>query len=478
MKEIHRLVDSHDATDLAALIKAGEIQASELLEVCIERVEKVNPELNAVAEKLYDSARHTTPEEGPFSGIPTMIKDLFAPLKEARSTNGSLALGEARLGIDDSTVGRLRAAGCNFIGTTTSPEFGASYSTESQRFGATRNPWNTAHSAGGSSGGSAALVAARAIPFAHGNDGGGSIRVPASCCGIFGLKPSRGRVPSGPLAGEGWGGMGAAHALTLSVRDSAALLDAVAGEDLGAPYAAPTQAVSFVDQLKQPVRPLRIALVEQIAPYSSSPEALKAVRATAALCESLGHNVTPAQLPIDLSAFLNSAFNVIGASTRSYLDLVGQMRGTPVTDPELEVNTRIILREKGGISAVDYVRSIEMFHTLGRVMANFMLDYDVILTPTLTREPPLIGDLVMKDENASLEEFIHLSHSYSPFTALYNATGQPAMSVPLHWTPEGLPLGSHFAGRFADEATLFVLALQLEQARPWAQKIPTVNACL
>ncbi len=477
MKDIHHLVDSLDATDLAALIKAGEIQASELLEVCIERVEKVNPRLNAVAEKLYDSARSAPVQEGPFSGVPTMVKDLFAPLQEARSTNGSLALGEARPGFDDSTVSRLRASGCRFIGTTTSPEFGTCYSTESQRFGATLNPWNTARSAGGSSGGSAALVAARAIPFAHGNDGGGSLRVPASCCGIFGLKPSRGRVPSGPMVGEGWGGMGTTHALTVSVRDSAALLDVVSGEDLGAPYAAPTQVVSFVDQLKQPVRPLRIALIEEFSPYPSSAEAVNAVRSTAALCESLGHTVTTAQLPVDLEAFLNSAFNVIGASTRSYLDLVGQLRGSPVTDAELEVATRIILREKGGISGVEYVKSIEMFHAFGRAMANFMLDYDVILTPTLTREPPLIGELVMQNENASLEDFIQLSHSYSPFTALFNATGQPAMSVPLYWTSDGLPLGSHFVGRFADEATLFALAQQLELARPWAQAQPEVNAC-
>ncbi|WP_437882229.1 amidase [Pseudomonas sp. LRF_L74] len=476
MHDIHSLIDRHDATGLAGLVSSGEISRHELLEASIARLESVEPRLNAVAEKLYDSARAAPPIDGAFAGVPTLIKDLFSPLAEARMSNGSLALGEARPGLDDAVVGRLREAGCQFIGTTTSPEFGTSYTTESSRFGATRNPWDTERSAGGSSGGAAALVAARVVPFAHGNDGGGSLRVPASCCGVFGLKPSRGRMPSGPLVGEGWAGMGTPHAITLSVRDSAALLDITAGADLGAPYAAPWQDEPFVDSLHRPHRPLRIALVEHLAPWTSGPEALAAVRHTARLCETLGHQVEYASLPVEPLAFLDQVFDVIGASTRSYLDLLGEMRGLPVADEELEPRTRVILREKGGVSGARYASAVAGIHALGRTLARFLLDYDLVLTPTLTREPPLIGSLDAFDERLDLATLVEHFHSYSPFTALFNASGQPAMSVPLYWTAGGLPIGSHFAARFAEESTLLALAAQLEALQPWAGHVPAVSA--
>ncbi|MBV1789942.1 amidase [Marinobacterium sp. D7] len=478
MQNIQAQIDRSDATDLARLVRAGEVQPHELLEATIERLEQVNPALNAVAEKLYDQARQQTPVEGPFFGVPTLTKDLFAPLAEARMANGSLALGEARPGLDDELVGRWRRAGFVFVGTSTSPEFGTSYTTESTRFGATRNPWNTERSAGGSSGGAAALVASRVVPIAHGNDGGGSLRVPASCCGVFGFKPSRGLMPNGPLVGEGWGGMGTGHAISLSVRDSAALLDVTAGADLGAPYAAPSRPGSYVEAMQRPLKPLRIALVEQMAPWPSSPEALAAVRHAAKLCENLGHQVSPVTLPVDLPQFFAMAFDIIGPNTRNYVELLGAMRGAPVTEEELEPRTRIYLREKGDIGAVQYVQAIEGIHALGRTFANFMRDYDLILTPTLTREPPLIGTLDVVDDKADMGTLIECFHSYSPYTALFNATGQPAMSVPLYWSASGLPIGAHFAGRFGEESTLLALAHQLEQAQPWAQRRPPVNACM
>lgn len=479
MKDIQDLLSNSDGVQLAEYVRNKEVQPSELLEATIARVEKVNPALNAIAEKIYDQAREQLNDinlRGPLAGVPTFIKDLFAPTKDTRMTNGSLALGEARPGLDDSLVARLRSAGVVFLGTSTSPEFGISYSTESTRFGATRNPWNLDVSAGGSSGGAAALVASRAVPFAHGNDGGGSIRVPASACGVFGLKPTRGRMPSGPLIGEGWGGMGIAHALTLSVRDSAALLDITSGEDAGAPYASPAKSESFIDSLKTPVRALKIALVEDAGPWALSEEALASVRHAAALCEKLGHTVEMAKLPVDYLAFFDSAFNVIGPSTKSYLELLGQMRGAPVQNDELEAVTRIILRERGDVSALEYLRSIEGYHALGRKMADFLQDFDVILTPTLTRLPPKIGELHVTDDSQTMEEFIQISHGYCPFTGIFNATGQPAMSVPLYWSETGLPLGAHFAGRFGDEATLLQLASQLEAAQPWRNKVPSVNA--
>lgn len=476
MQDIQSLMDREDATGLANLVKAREVSHSELLEAAIARLELVEPQLNAVAEKLYDTARKAPTFDGPFAGVPTLIKDLFSPLTEARMTSGSIALGEARPGLDDAVVSRLRTAGCQFIGTSTSPEFGTSYTTESTRFGATRNPWDTTRSAGGSSGGAAALVAARVVPFAHGNDGGGSLRVPASCCGVFGLKPSRGRMPSGPLVGEGWAGMGTPHAITLSVRDSAALLDVTGGADLGAPYAAPHQSIPFVDCLTRRPTRLRIAVIEHLAPWTSSAEALAAVRHTAQLCQELGHQVKQTTLPVNPLPVLDAMFDIIGASTRSYVDMLGKLRTQPVADEELEPRTRIILRERGAVSGARYADGVASLHALGRDLARFLCDYDLILTPTLTREPPRIGTLDAFDDRLDLATLIEHFHSYSPFTSLFNASGQPAMSVPLYWSPKGLPIGSHFAARFGEEGTLLALAAQLEEAQPWRGRVPVVNA--
>ncbi|MDR6959931.1 amidase [Pseudomonas brassicacearum] len=481
MQDIHHLMDNEDATGLAEWVRRGEVQPGELLEAAIERLERVEPQINAVAERLYESARETARTaqvgQGLLAGVPTLIKDLFSPVNGAAMTNGSRSLGDVRADFESEVVTRLRRAGCQVMGTSTSPEFGTSYSTESSRFGATRNPWSTDHSAGGSSGGAAALVAARVVPFAHGNDGGGSLRVPASCCGVFGLKPSRGLLPSGPMMGEGWAGMGTPHAITLSVRDSAALLDATAGMDLGAPYAAPVQSQPYVTAVLQDPKPLRIALVEQLGPWPTSPQSLEAVRQAARLCESLGHRVEPASLPVVLPAFLDQVFTIIGASTHHYVDLLGQMRGVAVQAEELEVRTRIILRDKGNVSGAQYAAAVEWVHALGRQLALFMQDYDLVLTPVLTREPVPIGELDIQDVCMSLDQLLERYHGYSPFTAVFNASGQPAMSVPLSWSSNGLPMGAHFAGRFGEESTLLALAAQLERAQPWRGRVPPVNAC-
>ncbi|UUQ65544.1 amidase family protein [Pseudomonas fuscovaginae UPB0736] len=478
---IQDLLDIEDGMGLAEWVRRGDVQPGELLEAVIDRIERVEPQLNAVSERLYDSARQTAAAlprgGGVFAGVPTLMKDLFSPINGAAMTNGSRALGECRADFDAEIVSRYRRAGCLILGSSTSPEFGTSFSTESNRFGATHNPWNIAHSAGGSSGGAAALVAARVVPFAHGNDGGGSLRVPASCCGVFGFKPSRGLLPSGPMVGEGWAGMGTPHAITLSVRDSAALLDATAGIDLGAPYAAPLQSQPYVSALQADPRPLRIALVEQLGPWPTSRESVEAVRQAARLCESLGHHIEPVTLPVALPTFLDQVFTIIGASTRHYVDVLGQMRGSVVQPEELEARTRIVLRNKGDVSGAQYAGAVEWIHALGRQMAVFMQDYDLILTPTLAREPAVIGELDLQDDRMSLDELIERFHSYSPFTTVFNASGQPAMSVPLYWSAAGLPMGAHFAGRFGEESTLFALAAQLERSQPWRGRIPPINAC-
>lgn len=471
---------AHDGVALAKLIRQGEISPAELLDVTIRRVERVNPQLNALSEPLYEQARVAVRElpaepASMLAGVPTLVKDLFMPVQGALMQNGSLLCEGHPAPFEGEFVARMKRAGMVIAGTTTSPEFGTSYSTESRLSGATCNPWNESHIAGGSSGGSAALVASRALPFAHANDGGGSIRVPASCCGVFGLKPTRGRTPIGPLVGEGWAGMGINLGVSVSVRDSAALLDCVAGADLGAPYAAPHQPSPFLSAVDQLPRRLRIALVEQVDPWSTSAECLAAVRHTAQLCESLGHIVEPARLPLDSLDFYDKVFTIIGAQTRSFLNLLQSHSGRPVAEECLEARTRIVLREKGHVSGAEYAASVDWIHALSRRMAGLFTGFDLVLTPTLAKPPLPMGAFDVSDSD-TLATHIELCHSFSPFTALFNATGQPAMSVPLYWSEAGLPIGSQFAAPFGDEATLFSLAAQLEQVQPWAARVPPVNA--
>ncbi len=487
MQNLASTVPWRDGLDLAEQIREGAVTPLEALDDTIARLERVNPTLNAIVEPLFETARETarrrttesgpsgTIGSGPFAGVPTFIKDLFMPVAGARMTNGSRLCERATGPLDAELIRRLREAGVVIAGTTTSPEFGTSYSTESQLFGATRNPWSPGHTAGGSSGGAAALVAARVVPFAHGNDGGGSLRVPASCCGVFGLKPTRGRVPIGPLVGEGWAGMGINHAITLSVRDSAALLDATAGNSPGDPYAAPAQNGRFLDAVSRPPKSLRIGVVRSLAPWPTHPDCLAAVDHTVRLCESLGHRVEETELPVSAPEFYDTVFTIIGAQTRSLLTMIGTMSGHPADESVLEPRTRILLRAKGDVSGAAYAAAVDWIHALGRRMAGLYTDYDLLLTPTLAKPPVAIGALDM-EESQTLDELIDLFHSFSPFTALFNATGQPAMSVPLHWTAEGLPVGSHFAAPFGEENLLFSLAGQLETAQPWSGRVPPVNA--
>ncbi len=467
-----------DGLALAERIRKGENSRREVVMQAIERMRRVNPQLNALIDDLGEQARDTTAvasTDGAFSGVPTLVKDLFLPVKGARMTNGSLIGKAAVAPYDAEVVTRARATGLAIIGTTTSPEFGTSYTTESRLFGATANPWSLDHTAGGSSGGSAAMIAARAVPFAFGNDGGGSLRVPASCCGIFGLKPTRGRVPMGPTVGEGWAGMGCNNIMSISIRDSAAMLDALSGMDIGAPYAAPHDAESLVSAVaKRPIG-LRIGLVRQLAPFETSAECLEAVDDAARLCAELGHHVEETTLPIETMEYYDTVFTIIGAQTTSLLAMIAQVTGRPVDEANLEARTRIILREKGAVSGATYAAAVDWLHAFGRRMGHLMQRYDVLLSPTLAKPPAKLGSFQLDDGN-SLADLIQLFHGFSPFTSLFNASGQPAMSVPLYWSQSGLPIGSHFASGFGREDVLFALAGQLEEARPWASRIPPVNA--
>ncbi|WP_407502107.1 amidase [Acinetobacter baumannii] len=481
MKDIHQLLNQADAITIAGHLKSKDFTPQELLDTVLERVEKVNPHIQAITELNINSARNQLKkldvQQSKLAGIPTFFKDLFTSCQGMRVTNGSLALNNVIAENDDHLMQRYKSAGIILLGATVSPEFGTSYTTESTRFGSVRSPWNLEHSAGGSSGGAAAVVAARITPFAHGNDGGGSIRVPASCCGVFGLKPSRGLMPNGPFSGEGWAGMGTPHAITLSVRDSAALLDLTAGADLGAPYAAPKDSQTcYLKSLNQPIKKLKIAMINTIDPWGIDKNAKLAVEHAAKLCESLGHYVETTSLPIQLEYFLKDCFTIIGANTHEYIELLSSIQGKPIDLHLLEPRTRVILSHGKKLSGLEYVRAISNIHALGRTFARMLENYDVILTPTLAKAPPRLGELDSFNDKLTLEEIIEKFHSYSPFTAIFNATGQPAMSVPLYWTEKGLPLGAHFAGRFGEEITLLQLANQLEQQQPWLTRIPPISA--
>ncbi|MFW1755006.1 amidase [Acinetobacter wanghuae] len=479
MQDIHQLLNHADGIEIANHLKNKAFSPAELLDTVIERAEKVNPQLNAINELNHEvavqSLENIDLNASALAGVPSFCKGLFTLSKGLRMTNGTRALGNDIAEIDDNFITRYKAGGIVIAGSTNSPEFGTSFTTESSRHGAARSPWNLAHSSGGSSGGASAIVAARVVPFAHATDGGGSIRVPASCCGLFGLKPSRGLMPIGPYVGEGWAGFGTPHAVSLSVRDSAALLDISAGTDLGAPYSAPPQPASYVAELDKPLKKLKIGLYESVDRWATSEDVKKAVQFAAKCCEDLGHDVEITRIPVDYELFFNDFFNIMAVNTADYVGHIGQMQGKPVDLSLLDPRNRTFVEAKKDTSAIEYVNSVTNMHILGRTMAEYMKDFDVILSPTLAREPIKIGEFNF-DASKSLEDISDAFHAYAPFTTVANATGQPAMNVPLFWNDAGLPIGVQFAGRFGEEVTLLQLARQLEQAVPWIDKIPPVNA--
>jgi Asp-tRNA(Asn)/Glu-tRNA(Gln) amidotransferase A subunit family amidase len=465
--------ESYDALGLAALVRGGELKPRELLEAALARAEQRNPGVNAIVIPMWEEGRRVAeaPPEGPFSGVPFLLKDLYALYPGVRTTNGSRLFAEYVPDHENELVARYRRAGLVVFGKSASPEFGITTTTESALFGRTRNPWSLEHSAGGSSGGAAAAVAAGILPAAHASDGGGSIRIPASCCGLFGLKPTRGRIPFGPDAGEGWSGMSTAHAVTRSVRDSAALLDVVQGADLGAPYASPPRERPFLDEVgAQPGR-LRVALqVESWNGSDTHPDCVAAARDAAKLCAELGHEVEEARLRVDAQAFGRAAQVIIAANLRAaVLDRLREL-GRELRADDLEPATRLMFEAAAGADAAEYARALRVIHALGRQVSQFLATRDVLLTPTLGTPPLPLGRLALS--NPDTGSFLRDLLQTVGYTQLLNASGHPAMSVPLFWNAAGLPIGVQFAARFGDEATLFRLAAQLEQARPWFERRP------
>lgn len=463
-----------DAVAMAQLIRRRQISASELLEAAIARAEAINPVLNPINLRHYELARAAAkmrPLDGPLAGVPFLLKDLGIQLKGTITSNGCTFFKDAVADADSTLTERYRKAGLVIFGKTTSPEFGQTATTESRLWGLTRNPWNPAYSSGGSSGGAAVAVATGIIPAAHASDGGGSIRIPASHCGLFGLKPSRGRVPTGPKALESWLGLSMQHAITRSVRDSALLLQVSQGPESGSRTAPPVIAGNLLEAIRRPAKGLRIALMET-NPFGAPihPECLEAVRKTAKLCQQLGHHVEIAA-PVLPIADMFGGMGVVTATGMLYtVRNREKLLGREVREDEMEpLNWRSLQLAKG-YTAEQLYRARAAFDEGGRVLDEFLGRYDLILSPTTAALPPKLGEISL---DLPYEEFAREAMKASPFTAMFNMSGHPAMSVPLHWTPDKLPIGSQFAGRHGDELTLLRLAAQLEQAVPWENHRPS-----
>ncbi len=485
--------NQYDALGLADLIRRKEVSPREVCEEAIRRIEQINPKINAVVLAMYDSARRAAAEpvaDGPFGGVPFLLKDLLDAYAGVPMSSGCKACRDFVPDRDSELVRRYKQAGLITLGKTNTPEFGLVGYTEPELFGPTRNPWNLAHTPGGSSGGSAAAVAGGMVPMASGGDGGGSIRIPASCCGLFGFKPSRGRTPTGPYFAEIWQGAVVQHVITRTVRDSAAVLDAVCGPDVGAPYIIQAPRRPYLEESQQEPGRLRIAF-DWRSPLGTPvhPEYIQAVLDTAHLLESLGHDVTEARPEIDGTALAKSYITVCFGEVAAEIEVMESFLGKKVTSADMEPMTWTAGLIGRALSAVSFAKAKREWGRASRIMGGFHEIYDVYLTPTLAQPPVRIGELQPTAIERALLKLVNglrlgrlltlsglpdrlaaASLSKTPFTQLANVAGQPAMSVPLHWTSDGLPCGMHFMARFGDEAALFRLAAQLEQERPWKDK--------
>ena len=469
---------SLDALALAELVRKKQVKPIDLVDAAIERIERLNPMLNAVVTPMYEQARALALgkiPEGPFTGVPFLLKDLGAPYAGVRMTMASGAMRDFVPDQDSELVARLKRAGLIILGKTNTPEFGILPTTEPRLFGPCHSPWEVNRTTGGSSGGSSAAVAARLVPMAHGNDGGGSIRIPASCCGLFGLKPTRARNPLGPNFGDIFSGLVIDHAVTRSVRDSAALLDATAGPDVGDPYWAPPPTRPFLQEVGANPGKLRIAFTTTAgSEIKVHPDCVSAVHDAAKLLAELGHQVEEV-VPLLNREFLTHSFMVLWSAGCAWtIDGLGMITGRPITAAQVEPLTWALYEMGRKQSASTYLLSLSFLQRIARDLGRFFLTYDVWLTPTLSEPPVPLGTFDSPPENPL--QGLRRAEQFVPFTPICNATGQPAMSIPLYWNAEGLPVGVHFVGRFGDEATLFRLAAQLESARPWAGRKPPLSA--
>ena len=456
----------HDAVGLAELVARREVSASELLDAAADRMAEVNPRINAVTLDLTERARGEPAAPGAFSGVPFLLKDLGATLEGTVTSMGSRLFADNVAAADSALTVAYKGAGLSIFGKTNTPEFGLWPFTESEFLGVCRNPWDLSRTPGGSSGGAAAAVAAGIVPAAHASDGGGSIRTPAACCGLFGMKPSRGRVSFAPV-GEGWGGASVQHAVTRSVRDSAALLDVACRPQPGDPYFLSPPERPFLEEASRAPGRLRIGFTTAaMQAHALDPECEAAVRDTARLCEQLGHHVEEVAIPGDVAAMQMAAGAVISASIAASLDAEADRRGRAIEPGEIEGLTMATYRRGATVTAAAYVQGLQVLHAYARAEAALFESYDVLLLSTLGSPAIPIG-WVLEDTSLIGERLF----AFMPNTQAFNNTGQPAMTVPLAWSRSGLPIGMQFVARMGAEGVLFRLAGQLEQARPWFDRV-------
>lgn len=497
---IREAFDTHDALGLADLVRRGEVTPTELLDEAIARVDRVDAKLNAVVLPMFDVARRNIARglpDGPLRGVPFLIKDLAAQYAGVPLKNGSRLYANNVPKHHSTIIERYERAGLVVMGKTNTSELGILPTCETVLYGPCHNPWKLGTTTGGSSGGAAAAVAARVVPVAHGGDAGGSIRIPASCCGVFGLKPTRGRNPFGPDTSERAHGLAAEHVISVSVRDSAAFLDATAGPEDTAPYWAPPKEGSYLAETSKEPGKLRIGYTWQpVLLGQEDDEQRRAVESAAKLLRDLGHEVEEVRPPIDGAATAKNFFTLYCGGVGGEMEMIARTRGREPTLDDIEVSTMMMaLIGRKVLSAGALSDAIRELQAASRAMHRFHAKYDVYLTPTLGKAPLPHGALGAKGFEAKLQETIARhgvsvalkvpgvldkaigrAFTFAPFTQIANVTGQPSMSVPLHTSEEGLPIGVCFTARFGDEPTLFRLAAQLERAQPWKDKVPPIRA--
>lgn len=468
----------YDALGLAHLVATKQVSASELLDAAVARAEKAQEKLNCFASIFPEIAKKQIEDklpQGPFTGVPFPTKDLAVEIKGAPLTNGSRTFADFIAKKDSEITVRYRNAGLTLFGATTSPEFGLTTSTESILHGQTANPWNVEHTSGGSSGGASAAVAAGVVPLAQASDGGGSIRIPAACTGLFGLKPSRGRTPFGPDKTEGWNGMSTIHCVSRTVRDSAALLDATHGIEVGSRYVAPEPFDNFINALDRDPEVLRIAMWTE-APNGTKPDAdaQAGLDSTCKLLESLGHEVIVAGPKLDGDALGKATLMTISGSIGMVMEQVSKDLGRELTPDDMEKVTWRMMEFGKTIPMVEFAKANEAANVAAIALERFLDDNmcDMILAPTLSRAPDKLGVLSLSPDD--LDQYTEAVGTFAPWCPIFNQTGTPAMSVPLHWTDSGLPLGMMFGARCGDEWALLQLAGQLERVAPWAHRRPEV----
>lgn len=467
----------HDGLALAAQIRTGAIEVRDVLATALAAIDRLNPTLNAVTLMMTEQAEAAVAAglpDGPYTGVPFLLKDLSPTAAGVPASAGSRFFGGVTKPYDTELVSQWKRAGLVMLGKTNTPECGSSGSTEPVATGPTHNPWVLGYTPGGSSGGSAAAVAAGIVPAAHASDGGGSIRGPASCCGLVGLKPTRGRNSLAPDAGEAWQGFVAEHVVSRSVRDSAALLDATAGYRLGDPHVAPLPRRSFLEEASAPPGKLHIGVaLSGLNAKKFHPDAAAAVAHAAHLLADLGHEVEEASPDYESELLLDAFMTFFAAGVGHAIEEHSAASGK-VPGPDLiEANNLWLWEQSKRIGCTDYLRAIAKVNTTSRQFARFFATYDLWLTPTMAEPPPAHGYLYADVDD--VPEFFRRLWEFNPINWAYNANGHPAITLPLHWNEVGLPIGVMLGGRFGDEGLLFRVAGQLEEAAPWRDRHPRTS---